>query len=194
MNKVRKVKNEFLLCLFLGWLGAHRFYRKQPLIGILYLFTLGIAGVGWFIDTVILLVELVKSRSTLPITQPILNHEAATFQSTVKQDHKPEQRENLLENRIPVAVLSLTNLKKYNHVELIEVGHQLEIEEDFSENGDPFYLFSSGGFKLGEAEEESMERMKASGIDNVMDAIYIVSEVDQYEYRCQVAVFPKKAK
>ena len=36
--KVNK-KKDILLCIFLGWAGAHRFYQKQYLLGILYLAT-----------------------------------------------------------------------------------------------------------------------------------------------------------
>ena len=34
--KVNK-KKDLLLCIFLGWAGAHRFYQKQYLLGVLYL-------------------------------------------------------------------------------------------------------------------------------------------------------------
>ena len=34
--KVNK-KKDLLLCIFLGWAGAHRFYQKQYILGILYL-------------------------------------------------------------------------------------------------------------------------------------------------------------
>lgn len=45
----------FFLCLFLGWLGAHKFYEGRIGAGILYLLTMGIFGIGWLIDTIILL-------------------------------------------------------------------------------------------------------------------------------------------
>lgn len=45
----------FLLCLFLGYIGAHKFYEGKIGQGILYLVTMGIFGVGWLIDTIILL-------------------------------------------------------------------------------------------------------------------------------------------
>lgn len=45
----------FLLCLFFGIFGAHKFYEGRVLLGIVYLFTLGLAGVGVIIDLVILL-------------------------------------------------------------------------------------------------------------------------------------------
>lgn len=39
-----------LLCFFLGFLGAHRFYEGKFLTGILYLCTLGLLGVGEVVD------------------------------------------------------------------------------------------------------------------------------------------------
>jgi TM2 domain-containing membrane protein YozV len=38
------------LCLFLGWLGVHRFYEGKIPTGILYLCTLGLCGVGVLVD------------------------------------------------------------------------------------------------------------------------------------------------
>ncbi len=45
----------FFLCLFLGYWGAHKFYEGRVGLGILYLLTFGLFGIGWFVDTVILL-------------------------------------------------------------------------------------------------------------------------------------------
>lgn len=45
----------FLLCLFLGFFGAHKFYEGKVGMGILYLFTMGVFGIGWFIDIIIIL-------------------------------------------------------------------------------------------------------------------------------------------
>ena len=39
----------YLLWLF-GFTGAHRFYYGKPITGTLYFFTLGLLGIGWFID------------------------------------------------------------------------------------------------------------------------------------------------
>ena len=45
----------FLLCVFLGFFGAHKFYEGKMLLGIVYLFTAGLFGIGWFIDIIVLL-------------------------------------------------------------------------------------------------------------------------------------------
>ena len=53
-----RMKNKwaaFFLCFFLGYLGAHKFYEGRTGMGILYLLTFGLFGIGWFIDTVALL-------------------------------------------------------------------------------------------------------------------------------------------
>ncbi len=53
-----RLKNKwvaFFLCLFFGGLGIHKFYEGKILMGILYLCTGGICGIGWFIDLIKLL-------------------------------------------------------------------------------------------------------------------------------------------
>lgn len=45
----------FFLCLFLGYFGAHKFYEGRIGMGILYLFTAGLFGIGWIIDCIVLL-------------------------------------------------------------------------------------------------------------------------------------------
>ena len=39
-----------LLCIFLGVIGAHKFYEGKILLGIVYLCTLGLFGIGVFVD------------------------------------------------------------------------------------------------------------------------------------------------
>ena len=46
-----------LLCLFLGYLGAHKFYEGKIGMGILYLFTLGLCGIGCLVDFIALLLK-----------------------------------------------------------------------------------------------------------------------------------------
>ena len=46
-----------ILCVFLGYLGAHKFYEGKIGMGILYLFTGGLFGIGWVIDIIALLLK-----------------------------------------------------------------------------------------------------------------------------------------
>src|SRR5699024_8838651 len=42
-----------LLVVFVGTLGVHRFYTGKKATGVLYLFTLGGAGIGWIVDIIL---------------------------------------------------------------------------------------------------------------------------------------------
>ena len=46
-----------LLCIFLGWLGAHRFYVGKIGTGILSLVTLGGLGIWNLIDLIIIIMQ-----------------------------------------------------------------------------------------------------------------------------------------
>ncbi len=53
-----RLKNKWvslLLCFFLGLIGAHKFYEGKIGMGILYLFTVGLFGIGALIDFICLL-------------------------------------------------------------------------------------------------------------------------------------------
>lgn len=53
-----RAKNKWvsvLLCFFLGFFGAHKFYEGKIGMGILYLFTAGLFGIGALIDFIVLL-------------------------------------------------------------------------------------------------------------------------------------------
>ena len=40
------------LCIFLGWIGAHRYYEGKTISALIYTFTLGIFGIGWGVDII----------------------------------------------------------------------------------------------------------------------------------------------
>lgn len=56
-GKARNKWVALLLCFFLGFFGAHKFYEGKTGMGILYLFTGGLIGIGWLIDLVTLLTK-----------------------------------------------------------------------------------------------------------------------------------------
>lgn len=67
MERPRSSRTELMLCLCLGWAGAHRFYRKQYKMGILYLLTVGLFFVGWWGD----LIQMAIARSGKQSSQPL---------------------------------------------------------------------------------------------------------------------------
>lgn len=50
LNGLKSKEIAFLLLIFAGWIGAHRFYLGKNASGILYLFTFGLFGFGIIID------------------------------------------------------------------------------------------------------------------------------------------------
>lgn len=55
-----KPKNKwvaFFLCLFFGWMGAHKFYEGKIIFGVVYIVTCGLFTVGWLIDTILILLK-----------------------------------------------------------------------------------------------------------------------------------------
>lgn len=58
-----------LLCIFLGYLGAHKFYVGKIGGGLLYLFTAGLFGIGWFIDIIVIATGHFKDDFGLALEQ-----------------------------------------------------------------------------------------------------------------------------
>lgn len=53
---------DFIIILFLGWFGIHKFLKKEIGIGVLYLFTFGLFGFGWFIDLVKAIIDIYQKH------------------------------------------------------------------------------------------------------------------------------------
>lgn len=45
-------RTSLLLCVFLGYFGAHKFYEGKTGMGIIYLLTVGLFGIGWIADII----------------------------------------------------------------------------------------------------------------------------------------------
>lgn len=45
---------DLILSIFFGGLGVHRFYEGKVGTGLLWLFTVGLCGIGWIIDIIMI--------------------------------------------------------------------------------------------------------------------------------------------
>ncbi len=41
-----------IICICLGWCGIHKFYEGKVGMGIVYIFTFGLFGIGWIVDII----------------------------------------------------------------------------------------------------------------------------------------------
>ncbi|HSH47382.1 MAG TPA: TM2 domain-containing protein [Halomonas sp.] len=64
----------YLLWIF-GFLGAHRFYYGRPVTGTIWFFTLGLLGVGWLID--LLLIPAMDREADLRFRAGPINYSLA---------------------------------------------------------------------------------------------------------------------
>ena len=60
----------FLLCIFFGALGIHRFYVGKIITGILWLVTIGLFGFGVIIDMIFIVTGKFKDNNELPLHFP----------------------------------------------------------------------------------------------------------------------------
>lgn len=112
---------DFVLCLTLGYLGAHKFYEKKYGLGILYFFTFGIFGFGWLIDIVKLFKNIISQYEASNISRDKDNNDshiveqsmpAKTQDSIQKQNHIAERKKQYLDAFNKVKIISPT-IDKY---------------------------------------------------------------------------------
>jgi len=65
----KRILPVFLLCLFLGILGVHRFYVGKIGTGILHLLTLGCVGIWTLIDFIMIIMGAFTDKEGNKITQ-----------------------------------------------------------------------------------------------------------------------------
>ncbi len=64
-NGQHSVLFAYLLWLF-GFTGSHRFYVGRPISGTIWFFTLGLLGIGWIIDLVLIPGMVEKATEKFP--------------------------------------------------------------------------------------------------------------------------------
>ena len=72
MEEIKKTSRHsfivtLLLCIFLGWLGVHRFYAGRMITGLFMFCTLGFFGIGTLFDFFIIIAGLFRDGDGLRI-------------------------------------------------------------------------------------------------------------------------------
>jgi hypothetical protein len=63
----KRRKTALLLCLFLGWMGAHHYYLGRRSTGRLYMCTCGLLFVGVIVDLVLILTGSIEDSYGRPL-------------------------------------------------------------------------------------------------------------------------------
>ena len=107
---------DLILCIFLGYIGAHKFYEGKIKLGLLYLFTVGLFGIGWIVDIILLSKNLIKSHSFFnKITKSRENNNPFSYDSYVIYPAN-----NFVDDYV-IFDFETTGLDQYND-EIIEIG------------------------------------------------------------------------
>ena len=86
----------FILTILFGWAGFYRFYKRQYFRGILYLITFGLFYIGWIIDIVCALRDMLATPAApqpapVPPAMPwILSFAAGAMIYVVVEELIPE--------------------------------------------------------------------------------------------------------
>lgn len=88
--------NMFFICLFGGWFGLHKFIEGKIGMGLLYLFTGGLVGIGWILDCIKYLIKwqnnkLVDIPTTINVTSPYIFLRFKVAGVTFKNGRKTRQ-------------------------------------------------------------------------------------------------------
>lgn len=184
-NKENKLI-DFLLCLFFGYIGVHKFYEKNVKMGILYLFTGGLCGFGWIIDTIRLLVALLSKDNV--ISTESQEHISAQPQVLTSAEFDPADEEPKVEIKsdpIPKASSSKPVVpeseKTYHLFSSIEGDNYLKYEYErdlcLSSGVDAADLSGKGGTPITFVQEPDNK------YDDKAVAIYLEAKKIGYVYR-----------
>lgn len=76
-------RDELIITFLFGWLGIHKFIKRKYAIGILYLLTGGLFLIGWIIDLVIIIKNILNKRKN--------------YSTPIKIDNNIEEIQNMPE-------------------------------------------------------------------------------------------------
>lgn len=82
-NNASNDRKGVLIAIFLGWCGGYRFYKKQFVLGFIYLFTCGLFCIGWIVDIVASLSPKKPDKPAKTVENATPTNEVARFHTSV---------------------------------------------------------------------------------------------------------------
>lgn len=146
----------FLIAIFLGPFGGYRFYKKQYVLGVVYLLTFGLFCIGWFVDIFVAIREMTGTKSEITSTETIMGAFA-------------ECKKNPSKKRVEV----IQNLSE---------GAPLNLEIDHYE-GKPYYIVVDPhtGLDIGSLRSETSAMIRNNYSEAQMSAVLSKKDIDYPE-------------
>jgi hypothetical protein len=153
-----------LIAVFLGWAGGYRFYKKQTKLGIIYLLTAGLFGIGWMVDIYLAIREMMKlgsSSSAISSTEQVMG----AFAECKKDPSR----------------------KRVEIIQRLNVGDPLNLEIGFYE-GAPFYMVVDPhtGMDIGALPSETSKTIRAQFQDAKLSATLTKRDIDYPEIALRI--------
>lgn len=145
MNKL----TYFLLTLFGGWFGLHKFATKKTMVGIIYLFTVGLFGYGWLFDIVVATVKLFKNSPSeeFPLNDimPRYNNPYSDYFSTninTESSNISDLQENQTPSKEELEIFMWQCSKIAEARDLKEIRYEQSMHDSFPEQQDSKTTYS----------------------------------------------------
>ena len=153
-----------LIAIFLGWAGGYRFYKKQMGLGILYLLTFGLFGIGWMVDIYLSIREMMKLGSNSGVissTEQVMG----AFAECKKDPSR----------------------KRVEIIQGLSVGDPLNLEIGFYE-GSPFYMVVDPrtGMDIGALPSEVSKTIRSQFQDAKLSATLTKRDMDYPEIALRI--------
>ena len=153
-----------LIAIIMGWLGGYRFYKKQTALGVIYLLTGGLFGIGWIID-IIIAAKNMKSTSSPLITSEI---EIKGAFAECKKD---------------------PTVKRWTIINGLPIGTALNVETAYYEGAPFFQLLAPSGLDIGAFPSEVSADIRSNYPNATISAILIEKADPEYPH-AQITVRP----
>lgn len=156
--------NGLLIAIFLGWLGGYRFYKKQTALGVIYLLTGGLFGIGWIID-------IITAAKNMNCTSP----HSISMQIEIKGAFAGCKKN--------------PNIMRRTIIESLPIGSPLGIETAYYEGAPFFQLLAPNGLDIGSFPAEVSREIKSKYPNATISAI-LTNKTDLEQPYAKITINP----